>query len=418
MIIVDDVERLACVSDGGMNFPTSEVWVLCSIEHEPHYVEVWMDGVKVAGPELLTINSSWIFSIFVPNDGRSHQVWLKDPGNQGTSPYETGKHTVSSDCTGSVKAEVYATNKNAVDIKVNHTGGSGTYTCRLTLDGQMIGAEIQVSPSTPEVTRRILVPPDGKLHLIRGEVRVGSQWSDVPILWYTMSTTEGGGGTGNEPSPTEPATEFHPGETIIVQSTEESTPLATDGSEWVLVEISERDQDNWRPVGPDAGLVQPDEDGNWLFSIETNPVDFPVGSQWDLRARRFRNYQPSEPVIKQFNMVAGSPGGATIAVPVITGPYWDQRSGSWVQLRGTGTPGAVIDFQTELRTPWGRPEPPPSRTTVKANGRWWTWIYAEHWDWWGGPGYKVIAYRARARVHGQTSDWSDWHEVTWITPIR
>lgn len=400
------------------NLPVSQASAWCSVS-EPHNVELWMDNYKVAGPVLLTTGSTYAFQFGVPNDGRTHQVWLKDPGTGSTNPYETSKVSVSSSCTGSPRAEVYNTNLNAVDIRVWVTG-SGSYTCRVTLDGQTVGGEFQVT-SASEVTRRVLVPPNGVYHLIKVEVRSGSQWAtDKPILWFAMSTTQGGGDPGDEPAPTEPATEFRPGETIIVQSTEGSSPLATDGSEWVLVEISERGLDNWRPVGPDAGLVQPDEDGGWMFAIETNATDFPVGSQWDLRARRFRNYQPSLPVIKQFDMVSGTPGSVTLTRPVITGPYWDQRVGTWAELKGRGTPGAVLEFQCRVssETFWGSPEQPPKNVTVPANGRWTAYAYATHSSYGDAPNFKVIEYRCRARFHGQVSDWSNWHEVLWLAPIR
>ncbi|WP_043617340.1 hypothetical protein [Nonomuraea candida] len=414
-------------SSGGKNYPLHNgVFQVRFTSTVKHNACLYLDGVKFTATKVVNAGTTTTIRLALPNDGRSHKVRVVDPGGLGTPAAQSSELDVSTPCEGVVYMQVLkivenaATKEQLVDVVLSHTGKvSETFTVRLLLDGKTVGTQISL---TPKVTtyRTVTIPADGKVHTLSGEVKIGSYFADDRVLWYPI--------TGNTPPPVPPdptanATQFAPGETVVIQSATTSSPLATDGSEWVLLEISRRGTNNWTPAGTEGGFVPPAEDGTWSSTIPTNATDHPVGSQWDVRARRFRDYQESEQVIHYFDMVAGTvpdppkdPGTGTpqptLTAPRITGPVnRDQRGGTWLTIYGTGTPGARVEFKTERVTAWGQTNYVPQPTTIGKDGKWSTRVYGKKQrtphDW------KVLGYRGRIYQNKLFSGWSNRLDVTW-----
>ncbi|MER5643953.1 hypothetical protein [Streptosporangium sp. NPDC002524] len=427
--VIDQDPGTFCLAytSGGVQVPLPNrihhVNFTCSVTHN---VVLQLDGA--------TITSSYLYSggatvrdirLPVPNDGRHHFVKVVDRGVDGTPGAQSASIEVWSDCTGVVSHVVSAvtqnpaTNEQYVDVTVSNTGRiQQAYTNRLLLNGVTVGTEIVLNPGQ-SATRRITIPADSKQHVIKGEVKIGSSFANDPCLWYVIAANAP---IPPPPDPSAGATEFKPGETVIIQSATSSSPLATDGSEWVLMEISPRNAGTWKPVGYEGGLLAPQEDGTWSTAIPTTAATYPVGSQWDVRARRFRNYRESTPTLHYFNMVAGTvpdpptDGGGnplpTLTAPTITGPTGrDQAGGTWLKIYGTGTPGARLEFSTERVTAWGQTNYVPEPTTVGANGKWETRVFGKKQV--DPHDYKVLGYRARIRQNKQFSPWSNRLDVTW-----
>jgi hypothetical protein len=306
-----------------------------------------------------------------------------------------------------------ATNEQYVDVQVSNTGKvSQTYPNRLLLDGVTVGTAIVLTPGQ-STTRRITIPADSQLHAISGEVKIGSYYANDPCLWYVVQANAP---IPPPPDPSAAAIDFKVGETVIIQSATTSTPLTTDGSEWVLLEISARNAGVWTPVGTGGGLIMPQTDGTWSSTIETNATAYPVG-QWDVRARRFRDYQVSDESKHYFNMITGTITPVTLATPVITGPTnRSQLGGTWLKIYGTGKPGARLEFQTQRVTAWGQADYTPKPTTVGSNGKWETLVFAKKRD--DVHDYKVLGYTCRASQNGLYSAWSNRLDVTWRNPNR
>ncbi|MGS2646080.1 hypothetical protein [Streptosporangium sp. G12] len=421
---IDQDPGTFCLSytSGGVVMPlpnrVHHVNFTCSVTHN---VVLQLDGA--------TITSSYLYSggstvrsirLPVPNDGRRHQVKVVDRGINGTPGAQSASIEVWSDCAGVVSHLVQAitqnpaTNEQYVDVSVSNTGGvSQAYTNRLLLDGVTVGTEIVLNPGASAV-RRITIPADGKQHVIKGEVKIGSYFANDPCLWYVVQANAA---PPPPPDPSDNATQFKVGETVIIQSATTSSPLATDGSEWVLLEASPRNANTWTPVGSEGGMIMPQTDGTWSSTIETNAAKYPVGSQWDLRARRFRDYQASEEVLHYFDMIAGTVTPVTLPTPVITGPVnHSQQGGTWLKIYGTGKPGARLEFRTQRVTAWGQADYTPKPTTVGSNGKWSTLVYAKKRD--DVHNYKVLGYSCRASQNGLYSAWSNRLDVTWRNPRR
>ncbi|GII83299.1 hypothetical protein Ssi03_12890 [Sphaerisporangium siamense] len=419
------VPETTCDVAGAYAIASTRYWTFAGVESR-HNVEILIDGYTAAtlgvwpqGDD--SFPESWVH---IPNDGRSHEVQYVDRGLLGTPEGSTVPVELASNCPGVLKARVLGQTQNSqsretfVDVEITRGNtASSPYTCRLVVDGKPAGADIVVN-SGETLTRRITIPGDGSKHLIKAELWAGYWASEVPFLWYVVQAMSPGGGGGIPP--TGPASQFVPGETVYVQSNTLSTPLATDGSEWVLVEISPRGTtDQWEPAGVEGGLISPDDDGAWYVSIETNAQDFPVGSQWAIRVRRFRNYQESLAKLAYFDMVAGPvpPVPGTYEPPVITGPVnHNQPGSSWMDLWGTGWPGSVMHFDVEHVTEWGTTYYLPLAVSTGPTGQWHTRVYDKQQD--PEHDYKVISYRARSSLNGQTSEWSEPREVTWHRPLR
>ncbi|GAA3537147.1 hypothetical protein GCM10022419_016210 [Nonomuraea rosea] len=394
-----------------------------------HTAELYLDGVRFTPSPALVVaaGATGQIRLPVPNDGRHHFVKVVDTKTSSASSAEI---EVWSGCVGVVYFVVStvtqnpATNEQLVDVRMTNSGQvSQAYTTRLLLDGKTVGTQITLNPGQQE-TRRITIPADSANHVISGEVRIGSAFADDVCLWYVI---KGNAAPPVPPDPSDNASQFVPGETVIIQSAVTSTPLATDGSEWVLVEISPRDANTWTPAGTEGGFITPQEDGTWSASIPTNATAFPVGSEWDVRARRFRDYQQSDEVIHYFDMVTGTvtqppvDGGGTpqptLNAPVITGPTnRDQWGGTWLTIYGTGTPGARVEFKTERVTAWGQTNYVPKATTVGSNGKWSTQVFAKKQA--QPNSYKVLGYRGRIHKNALFSPWSNRLDVTWHHPRR
>ncbi|WP_371784691.1 hypothetical protein [Streptosporangium subroseum] len=388
-----------------------------------HNAQLYLDGVKFTPSPSTVVASGKTIQIRlpVPNDSRHHFVKVVDPGNLGTAAATSAQIEVWSDCAGVVThlvsstSQNTATNEQFVDVLMTNTGRvSQTFYSRLKLDGQTIVSDISLTPGA-STTRRITIPADSKLHAVSAEVKIGSSYSADPALWYVVQALDA---PAPPPDPSGEASQFKVGETIIVQSASTSTPLATDGSEWVLLEISPRNANAWTPVGTEAGMINPQADGTWSSTIETNTSKFPVGSQWDLRTRRFRDYQESEEKRHIFNMITGSVTQiSTPTVPVIVSPLnHSQQGGTWVKLTGTGKPGSRLEFRTQRVTAWGQTDYTPMPTTVGSNGKWETLVYAKKRD--DAHDYKILGYSCRASQNGLFSAYSNRLDITWRNPRR
>lgn len=381
-----------------------------------HYVELQIDGARASLTHYAPYGTQITLSTTVPNDGRPHTIEVVDTGKEGTEPARSGGITVTSNCAGVVYQEVTGAIHNPTtgdyffEITLYHNGfWSEPVTCRLLVDGQPATGNITLTPSGAGSEQKVElhIPADGKPHVIKGEIR-GNGWLTEPCLWYVVPAQQGPPGP---PDPGELASEYIPGETVIIESTNDETPLATDGSEWVLVEISPRGENNWIPVG---GLIAPNEEGAWSTTIETNPQDFPSGSKWDVRARRFRNYQESNPTFQYFDMIEGQTGGGSLPPPRFDLSWMYARGNDWQMIFGYGIPGARIEFRIEPVSEWASGEV-PEPCTVYYDGLWFAWIYARQSR---NPGQSVIRYYARQRLNGRMSSWSDPMEVTWYYDYR
>ncbi|MER7208532.1 hypothetical protein ABT340_15785 [Streptosporangium sp. NPDC000239] len=388
-----------------------------------HYVEVQIDGYRRTTPVVWPKggDSTARFVIEIPNDGQAHTVQLVDTGRLGTVAASSPPLVLTSTCVGVLKAEIVETipdpqtHAKYVTVKVTHDGEtSGTFTSRLTMDGKVSGPEIVLSNGDYE-PRTVVIPADGAKHLIKAEIQVNGSWEAAPFLWHVVQADSGSAG----PLPsTEETSSFFPGETVIIQAVADARPLASDGSEWMKVEYAPKDTIGlWKPVGED-GLVKPDADGFWSTALKTNLIEFPAGSQWMVVVRLVRNHHPSWGTLNYFNMIAGPPGQpSTLQAPIISGPLnHNQRGGCWMELFGTGLPGTELVFEVTAVTSWGRVGDTPLKTTVKRDGTWRTYVYSSQ------PAkpqpYKILRYRAKARIGSQESAWSNPLDVTWHYPLR
>lgn len=422
--------NVTCQTASG-NAVAASRYLVFALVTERHNVECLVDGVAIAPPGVWPraigggeVDEVPDFYVNIPNDGMTHTVQLMDRGIYGTPFARTITVTLASACTGVLMARVLSktlntqTRETYVDVEIYRGDTSSTpWTCRLLVDGRPAGAEITLGPSEPSTTKRITLPPDGSEHLIKAELKAGgTRWSEVPFLWYVVQAANPGGGGGNPP--TQPATQFVPGETVFIQSNNINTPLATDGSEWVLVEIAPTGTtDQWKPAGVEGGLISPDDEGAWWVSIPTDAQDFPSGSQWTVRSRRFRNYQESQAALHYFEMVIGPvPPVPGHNPPVCGGPVnHNQPGSSWMDIWGSAIPGAIVSFTTQVVTRWGTISVPLAVSTGP-NGQWQTRVYDRQQD--PDHSFKVVSYRARSTINGQSSDWSAPLEVTWQSPIR
>lgn len=393
----------------------------------PHNAELWLDGAKLTNAVWLASGASQTLRVAVPNDGFTHKLRVVDPGNLGTPAAQSSEITIPSTtaCTGVVYVTVSGVTENTetkqkyVNVRLQNTGTiSQTFTCRNLLDGKVIHSAINLTPG--QISNWVVyVPPDNAVHSVSTEVKLGSAFADDVVLWYTLQ--------GNPPPPPPPdpgagATDFIPGQTVIIQSAVGSTPLATDGSEWVRLEIAPKNSNSWVPAGPDGGLIMPQDDGTWSSTIFTNPVNYPVGSEWVVRSRRYRDYVESAISTHPFKMIAGTTptppvdGGGnplpSLSAPVITGPInRRQAGGTWLKINGTGVPGDRLEFKTEVVSSWGQGDYTPNAATVGSNGKWETMVFAKKQK--DPHEYKVLGYRARALRNNQFSQWSNRLDVTW-----
>ncbi|WP_431911714.1 hypothetical protein [Nonomuraea jabiensis] len=392
-----------------------------------HTVEVLVDGFPDGiGKQRWTGGTTANANTFIPADGKSHTIRLVDDGTSGTPAAESIQVTVSGESCGKVLSyEVTAeathpvTKQKYIDVTVTHTGSSSlrfqggvqAYSSSDPSSRQWTGL---LAPGESEIVQ-VVIPANGLLHVLKGFMqKEGDSSGFTSALWHVVRAFN------PPPDPAENATEFFPGETVIITSSPAATPLATDGSEWVMLELRERapigqTPNPWTLVGTEGGLVPPRQDGTWVSSIETSSEAFPIGSKWDVRSRRFRAFKPSEEHIEYFDMINPDnvPPPPPPAKPVITSPASGYRHTSTVILvpiSGTGTPGSTIGFkldviQTSLELPWDLPMP----CTVDADGNWTTHISRES----SYLGDTTIAYSARAKRNGLYSEWSDPVNIVW-----
>ncbi|MEU4726535.1 hypothetical protein AB0G06_43650 [Nonomuraea dietziae] len=394
-----------------------------------HNVGLFIDGVHYqpyGWTQVTSGSQRWGFD--VPNDGLEHKIQLLDDGTRGTPATKSQILTApDTDCAGILTFEALGeathpvTKEKYVKVRVTNTGAvNETLITELYIDPIGTGATYLRPGEEKVLTHK--VPADGKVHLVEGR-----GWRPMP----NGSNAYHGGllhwgikGNPTPPVPEDPAasaTVFTPGEMVYVRSSSTSTPLKTDGSEWVLLEIRKRPglaevPEPWRLVGTEGGYVLPQQDGSWVSSIQTDATSYPLGSKWDLRARRFQEYRPSEEYLQYFNM--GNSGGGEppqASVPFILGPgspFPDgiMRLNTWVTLYGNGTPGSVIEFQTTTQDSGITPNT-PAPCTVGADGRWQTRVY----EYERGPGDEVwvITYRARAKLNDQVTEWSGPLQLWW-----
>lgn len=397
-----------------------------------HNVGLFLDGVQVYAYGWSQVSSGthrWGFS--VPNDGLEHKIQLLDDGTRGSPATKSQILTApDTDCAGILTFEALGeaihpvTKEKHIKVRVTNTGAvNETLKAQLSVETSPYPSTIVTLKRGEEKVITHRIPADGKVHKVEG---IG--WRPMPnggdayhpeLLHWAIKANPA------PPPPDDPtasATVFTPGETVYVRSASNSTPLATDGSEWVLLEIRKRPgpteaPEPWKLVGTEGGYVLPQHDGSWVSSIQTNAATYPLGSKWDLRARRFREYRPSEEYLQYFNM--GNSGGnppPKPSVPFILGPnspFPDgvMRLNTWVTVYGSGTPGSVIEFQVTTTDEGITPNTPAS-CTVGADGRWQTRVYeyerngdaSEVW---------VLTYRARAKLNGEVTDWSGPLQVWW-----
>jgi hypothetical protein len=413
-----DALNEGCADDGS---PGTLLFLIADCD-ATHNVALYVDGQQYTPfVKYLDGDGPFLEDFTIPNDGITHTLQFVDDGTRGTPKAKSETKTFKSDCEGDVMASVAAVTQNVVtretyvDIQIEGNGKA-----RVSLDGNVVSPELSVPAGTAQPFR-VTLQPDGARHPIKVEMQgfFGDDWlTDHPVGWFVEQAADPGGPVTGPP--TQDAVDYFPGDTVIIQSAEGTSPIANDGTEWVLVDYAPQGTPGgWIPVGEENGLITPDEDGSWSASLETDPDNFPVGSKWNIRARHFRNYQESAGYVAPFNMVSGSPSGGGLPTPVITGPLdHTQRGSTWMELRGTGIPGARVEFTVEQLSGWGvqRDIYVPERTTVGRNGRWRTWVYGEARR---DPfPFKVVAYRARVRRNGRFSNWSEPLEVTWQYPLR
>lgn len=349
----------------------------------------------------------------LPSDNRNHTLALKDVNS---SEQSTETAFISLGCAGAIFYEVKGFTENPATGELRYTIGlehkgnhNRTLGGRVYLDRKLVGNEIPLSPRQ-RAEREVVIPADGKKHIIATATRIGNK-----VIYWTMFFVA----EGNDPPVTEPgvwtsATTFDIGETILITSAVGEVPLETDGSEWILLERSLSGDDGWAPLGDDNGLILPGSDGTWKFELSTGPgTIFTGNTSWDVRARRYKDYQESDTVTHTFHIsgTAYVPPGTPVPTPVITGPVnKTYRGKTIVYLSGTGPAGARLEFRRFLLTSWGTPGPVPASTTVGKDGKWRTWVQADKV---GYHSYKRIAYSCRAKLNGRYSDWSNDITIRW-----
>ncbi|MEU7830379.1 hypothetical protein [Nonomuraea sp. NPDC049129] len=412
--------------DTGLNYPipSGDCWIDYSASGTAHNTRVHLDGVAITVSDPIDADTPAGERLYwIPNDGLKHTVTVIDDGTKGTTAARSTETIVPIiPCDGLLAFDVLGesthpiTREKYVHVSVTHTQMANKplwvefyRTLDYSSGPQVEIMDFWISPGERRIVK-VVIPADAKRHAVYTKFRFGNSY-DGQGLWYTTQANY-------PPPPVEDPSKipavFLPGETIVVDSSPTGTPLATDGSEWVMLEISSRDADTWTPVGTEGGFITPQQDGTWTASIPTDSVTFPKGSKWDLRARRFREFRPSEEVIRQFDIdTSDVPTPPPPARPLILGESDLPKLGTWLNLVGTGTPSSVIEFEAVSTDPGGSEAQisvPPS-TTVGPDGTWKTRIRQSTPT--NSLGSAPVAYRARARLNGATSEWSPAYGVTW-----
>ncbi|MFI6319755.1 hypothetical protein ACIBG8_19630 [Nonomuraea sp. NPDC050556] len=389
-------------------------------------VTILVDGFYSAWTLNLGTNGSSNITVQVPNDGMDHRLVAVDDGTQGAvSTAELQLPRTS--CTGALllrylgSATHPVTKETHVKIKASHTGiHQEPLAAGISVPG--LGTVLFETLNAKE--ERVLtfkLPADGVEHHIdgthyRSTPGGGFTGSRYPHLSVTVRSNQ-------PPPPAEDpiasAPYFSPGETVFVRSAPGSTPMATDGSEWVLLEIRKRPESGqpvppWKLTGTEKGFVLPSQDGSWSSSIQTNSATFPVGSKWDLRTRRFREFRSSNESLQYFNMGSAPIPKPQLDRPYILAPLTNQSYDTWVTLAGTGTPGSIIEFSATDKTAAPSPPQVPPPTTVGSDGMWSSRITEHPVDPNNYYEYRHVVYRARASLNGEATAWSDGLSVNYI----
>ncbi|MEO3860117.1 hypothetical protein [Acrocarpospora sp. B8E8] len=409
----------SCITINGLGFAASNVRVTASVD-QPHYLGLYYDGFLYAGPWYVTPGSSLNVSSTLPADDKSHSVTLRDTGSNGTAATISASQSQSSSCSGIIESKILGeetnptTKQKTVSVWVaNNSTSTIPFPYRVLLDGSPVSDS--TLPLGGSASVNVTIQADGQLHKIVTETKAGTSWYPVPILWHSVQGL--GAAPPEEPPPAEEATEFVPGETVLIGSLESDTPLATDGSEWVLMEVAREGTENWTPAGAPGGLIYPGEDGSWAASIQTTAATYPVGTDWTVRTRRFRNFAESAVVEHDFIMVAGSVPSIPTTPPVIVGPpNHSQHGNSWMWLFGTGTPGSLVEFETEHDDGVGLDIEIPQSTTVGKDGTWRTEVFGMQRSYPTTQG--VATYTATSSINGQSSGQSNPLDVTWRNQRR
>jgi hypothetical protein len=400
----------------------------------PHHVEVLLDGHrygsqvwKVARRYKVKKNQKTgkveskeeidtVIGVDIPNDNNTHQLALRDPGTRGTPRYETTTVQVDSmSCMGGVSAKVShiesdpATLERRATVQLQHRGKpKANLIGHVYIDSRQVGTAITLKPGRG-VNREVVIPADGREHVISAAYRYRTT-NVQRTLWYVAEKVNP---PVIDPGTWTPVTTFKAGETVVVTPAVGDTPMATDGSEWLLLEYSRKGSGAWAPLGGD-GLLEPEADGTWQFEISTGTgTSFTAGTQWDVRVRRYRDYVASAANVNSFAISTDphAPKPTTPRTPRITGPTnHTASSGSRVWLSGNATAGARLEFKRRLLTRWGDPGPVPAPCTVSKDGRWRTWVISQKV---GVHSYKKVAYSCRARLNGKTTGWSNELTIMW-----
>ncbi|WP_026415386.1 hypothetical protein [Actinomadura oligospora] len=419
----------SCVQVGGAPAGKTRLTITVRVDRT-HRVYVMLDGVRY-GSQMWTLGvlqaveldpktgkivkkrplDSTLY-VDVPSDALPHQIGLK--AVDGATTGDTALY--SADCIGGVKGTVksYSVDPASMErhyqVQLAHTGTPAVnLSAYVWLDGRQVGGPITLKPGQA-VTRDVVVPADAKLHVISTGYRNRKQLIS-PTMWHALTAETAP--VIDKPGWT-PVTTFKAGETVVITSAVGEAPLATDGSEWMLLEYSKAGTSTWVPLG-DAetdGLVAPDDDGTWSYQLDTSKAPFASGGSWDIRATRYQDYRASDQVVHSF-AISGTltPPTSPFTAPRITAPTnHTARSGQRVTLRGTGPAGARLEFRRRLVTKWGEAGPVPAPCTVGKDGKWSTWVIAEKV---GSHSYKKIAYSCRASRNGRTTAWSNELTIRW-----
>ena len=349
----------------------------------------------------------------VPSDGRNHSIALKDIA---TSEKSSDTSLTSIGCEGGVVPTVEsltedpATGEKKYTISLYHDARvNKNLTGYVYLNGALVGSAIPLKPRQ-KAFRDVVVPATGQDYTISTAYTYGKTWARQ-TMWFVVES--------NDPPVTDPVTwtsvtSFDAGETVVVTSAVGEEPLATDGSEWILLEYAPHGTTNWNFI-EDGGLVEPSSDGTWSYQIDTGTgTPFLISTSWDIRARRYRDYVESETVIHNFTItnITYIPPGTPVPAPKLLSPVnKTAKGGTRVYLSGTGVAGARLTFRRRLLTDWGTQGPVPATCTVGKDGKWKTWVMADKI---GVHSYKRIAYSCRATVNGRTSAWSNEQTVRWV----